>query len=486
MSVSYVFYRDIAPGADEDAAFTATGAGPDSVITNLAEENNIPAIATLEPGRWLLNGSFTLPPKPVPFWSEQLSGPDCVLSPAPTIDIQFDRQYSSVGITLIFEPCTGEYCRKVNIKWYQGETLKSSMDFSPDGEQYLCENAVTSWDRLVITLLETNLPYRRARINQIIFGVYRQFGMTELRGVKLVHECDLAALTLPISTLDWNLDSRSNIQFMFQFKQPVEVWNNEHLVGVYYIDGHKRTAKCLRSINCYDAFGVLDEIPFAGGVYTGYSAQQLLTDIVGTDFDLEIEVPDITLTGAILPGTKRSAMQQVLFAWGAVASTDGRYGIRIFHPPDYGEGIDMERIYVGASVDTASIVTAVRVVAHTYAENANGSVEIGGQKYEDTTSTYTVTNPNVTSNDKENVVTITDATLVSPEIAQATAQRLYEFYTRRDTVNAKIVWQGEHLADRVALPPPWAETMEDEIEGNIQKMTITLSNTVAAEVEALG
>lgn len=482
MSVSYIFYRDIAPGADEDAVFTVTEAGEDSTITNLAEENTPPPIATMEPNRWLLNGSFQLPHQPVPYWSNRLSGDDCKLEPAPVIDIQFDRQYSSVGSTLVFDQATGEYCRKVNIQWYQGENLKSDMDFFPNSASYLCENTVTSWDRLVITLLETSLPRRLARMNQVIFGLYRRFGMTELREVKLVNQCDLAALTLPVSTLDWELDSRSDIQFMFQFKQPVEVWNDEHMVGVYYIDGHSRKAMYLRSINCYDALGVLDEVPFPGGVYTSYSAKKLLEDIIGGDFELDIEVEDTNLTGAILPGTKRSAIQQVLFAWGAVASTDGRYTIRVFHPPEEGQAVGSGRTYMGASVDTASIITAVQMTSHSYTASSNGNVEINGQKYADTTQVFTVTNPDVTSNDKENVVSVANATLISPAIAQATAQRLYDFYTRRNTVKAKIVWKGERLGDRTTLPTPW----EEEISGNIQKMNITLSNTVATDIEALG
>lgn len=483
MSTSYIFYKDVAPGADEVAQVTATQAHAYSTVADLAlEKEDPPAIATLEPGRWLLDGAFTLPPATVPYWSDNLSNDACVLSLAPVITLEFPAQYSSVGVSLIFDRATGEYCRKVNIKWYQGGALKESKDFSPDGAFYFCQHTVTSWDKIIITLLETNLPYRRARLSEIVLGVHRRFGMDELRSVKLVNESDLAALTLPVSTLDWTLDSRADIQFMFQFKQPVEVWNGEKMIGVYYIDGFSRPSLHLRDINCYDAIGVLEEIPFDGGVYANKSAKSLLEEILGGDFDLEVEVPDTTLTGAILPGTKRAAMQQVLFAWGACVSTDGRYTLRVFHPPTAGTAIGPARTYVGASVETAAIVTAVRVTAHTYTLDANGSVEIGGQKYTDTTAVYSVTNPNVTKNDKDNVISVTNATLVSPAIGQAAAQRLYDWYARRDTAKGKVVWQGETLGGRVSLPTPWGE----EVAGNITKMDITLSNTVAADMEVIG
>ncbi len=484
MSESYLFYKDVAPGAAEEAVILEEGTAhnPYSNPSLLPFENPLPPLATLEPGRWLLNGSFALPGRTVPYWSELLSDEEGLLSPAPVFDIQFSQQHSTVGLTLVFDPAAGEFCQEVQIQWYQGEQLKADQIFYPDAASYLCEKTVTSWDRLVITLRRTGLPLRRARLQQIIFGLYRRFGMTELRKVKLVNESDLSALTLPISTMDFELDSRSDIQFMFQFKQPVEAWNNDRLVGVYYIDGHSRAGLHLRSVNCYDALGVLDEIPFSGGVYQDYPAASLLGDIVGSDFALDIEVEDMALTGAILPGTKRSAMQQVLFAWGAVASTDGRYGIRVFHPEPEGEPIGLDRTYVGASVDTAAIVTEVRVTAHSYTKDANGSVEINGEKYTDTTQVFSVTNPDVTSNDKENVASVTSATLVSPAMAQAVAQRLYQFYSQRDTAKAKVVWQGERLGAATALPTPW----ETQVAGHIKKLNITLSNTVAADVEAIG
>ena len=51
-------------------------------------------------------------------------------------------------------------------------------------------------------------------------------------------------------------------------------------------------------------------------------------------------------------------------------------------------------------MEVASIVTAVKVTAHAYTQDANGSVDIGGTRYKDTTTVYTVTNPDVTATDR--------------------------------------------------------------------------------------
>ena len=82
--------------------------------------------------------------------------------------------------------------------------------------------------------------------------------------------------------------------------------------------------------------------------------------------------------------------------------------------------------------------------------------------------------PNVTATDKQKVVKITDATLVSPAVAQTVAQRLYDYHQRRNTGKAKVVLAGEHLGDRVSLP----DNCGGRTVGNLEKMEIKLSNTV--------
>ena len=87
---------------------------------------------------------------------------------------------------------------------------------------------------------------------------------------------------------------------MFQLKQPVEVWNDDAQLGVFYIAEHTRTAASLYSLNCHDAWGVLDEAPFSGGIYDAVSAVEILRSIIEPDFELDASaVTDTTLTGVI-------------------------------------------------------------------------------------------------------------------------------------------------------------------------------------------
>lgn len=483
MSKTSILYKDIAPGAAENASVTASDTIPQADLSILTTGTEPTPTATCEPNEWGLNGTFDLiDSQRLAFWSSEMSGEDCTFSSPPVITITFQRQYSSTGVTLIFDEPTGEYCPEVKIQWFQGETEKAAETYYPTSARFFCQKNVTSYDKLVITITKTNLPFRRAKLCQVMFGVYRSFDMSEIRSASVVHEMDLISSSVPESTLRWTLDSRTDVDFLFQLKQPIEVHNDDFLVGVYYIDGYNRTAENIYDIQAYDALGVLSESLFAGGVYSGYSAQQLITDIVGTDFEVDFEAEDTTLTGVIEPCTRREAIQQVLFAWGVCASTDGRASIRVFVPGDEPEEIGEDRTFIGASVQTEAIVTEVSVIAHTYTQDSNGNVEVNGKKYRDTETTYTVKNPDVTATDKQNTVEVRNATLVSPTIGQAVAQRVYDFYSRRNTHKAKVAWKGEVLGDCVTLPNAWGSTNT----GNISRMEITLSNTIVASCETIG
>lgn len=483
MSTTTILYRDISVGAAEDASVSATGSMDESDVSSLIDGITSTPIATLEHNNWVLDGTFDfLDNSEIAFWSAEVSDDDGEFSTSPVIKILFDSQYNSTGLTLTFDPATGLYCSKINIKWYQGEMKKESADFYPDSTKYVCNQTAKSFDRIEITLLQTNIPNRRAKLSHILLGIERTFDMTEIRTATIKNDLSLISLEIPVSTFNWRLDSHDDVDYMFQLKQPVEVRNDGNLLGVYYIDESTRQSSSIYDLSCYDAFGILDEIPFPGAVYVNKSAQQLVYDIIDGSFDVSFNVDDVNLTGAILDTTRRGALQQVLFAWGVCAATDASSGIRIFYPGTIAQAIGANRTYTGATARTTSVVTEVRVTSHAYTQNDDGDVTINGIKYLDTKTVHSVQNPDVTVNDKQNIVEITDATLISSSIGQSCAQRVYDYYARRATNSAKIVWDGEKLGDRVTVPNSWGASNT----GNVETMSITLSNVVAASCEVIG
>ncbi len=482
---SKLVYEDIAPGAAADAAVSSSDAQSKSSMSLLPGGVSVPKIVTLEPDMWVLGGGYEIyNDQNIPFWSTAMSGADGGFTTAPTVTIDFDNQYTSLGIYLRFAPATGDFCSSVTITWYQGATQLSQKTFTPTSASYFCANTVTAYNKVVITLNKTNKPHRYARLEQVLFGIVREFAADEIESVKILQQVNLLSTELAVNTLDWKLRSTDDVQFVFQLKQPVKAYNGESLVGVFYITGSKRVGGRIYEVSCQDALGVLDGSDFAGGMYSGKSAAALIGEIVGTDFEVELHssFSSATVTGYIPKLTRRNALVMVCFAVGAVCDTSGSEKIRIY-PALASNAVEIpdRHIYVGGSVDSEAVVTAVKVAAHTYTAGSTGDdvIDVGGKKYVHTTTVTTVNNPNVTATDKQNVVEIIDATLVNEANVAAVAQRVYSYYARRDTLNARIVVNGEKPGDYVKLTTPWGT----QITGDIEEMTLVLSNTTAADIK---
>lgn len=480
-----IVYKDVAPYAAADAAYSS-GQSTDFSTLQLSDTENVEKHITLERNRWVLDGSFTaLGDKTVHYWSSAISGEDCVLPSPAVIDVRFTQQHSSVGVTLVFEEATGEYCSEVSITWYQGSMVKASETFYPDNATYFCGRRVEAYDRIVISLQKTSLPRRRAKLGQILFGIVRVFGTDKLVSASAVNETDIISASLPASKLNWEINSDEDVNLMFQLKQPVEMLSGSDLIGVYYIDSASKKSATDYAISAQDAIGVLGEQEFPGGAYiNGISAHQLITTIVGGAFTVVFDnsAADTTLYGVLLKQTKREALQQVLLPWGMICTTAGSREIRVLSPSSIPVVIDQDHVYSGATVEKSALVTRVSVTAHTYTQNTSGEVEINGTRYKDAKTVYTIDNPNVTAADLNNTVSIDNATLVSTRNGQAVAQRVYNYYQRRDRSRAKVVYGGETLGDMVTVPSPWGTNTS----GNIRLMSVTLSGTVAAEIEVVG
>lgn len=481
-----IVYEDISPGASEAAVYSGSLVDANrSDPSRLSEGVANPNIVTLEVNRWLLNGTREIHTTQVfALLSSVVSGADGVFATAPALAITFGQQFSGVGLSLRFGSGEVDYSSHIRITWYQGATVLSAKEFYPDNNEYFCENEVTAFDKIVIEFLATAIPYRRARLENVMFGLVRVFGPADLIKANVVQEVNLISAELAINTMDWSFRDVKGTDYMFQFKQPINAYNGDTLLGVFYIDSAVKVGEGSFDISCVDAIGLLDNEPFAGGVYSNKNAVALMQEIAGDLFVVEAKagLSALTVTGAILPCTKREAMQQVAFAIGAVVDTSGSGNIVVKTVSDTAKEISENQLYSGGTVDVDSIVTKVVVTWHNYTANSDGDVEINGTKYAETTGTAEVMNPNVTANTRANVVEVDGATLVGSAIAETVAQRVYDYYAQRNKANARIVVNGEQPADMVAFTTAWGE----RFAGRVERMNVKISNTVAAEIVARG
>lgn len=487
MSV-HIVYQDIAAGADENALVSTQDASEFSDVSLLPFGSDRAPIATLGPGSWLLDGSREiLDQQPIGFWSEAMSGADGQFLDPPEITITFDERYTSPGLYLTFDPATGEYCGSVTIQWFQGAAKLHEGTYYPTGVEYFCSHTAEAYDKVVIRLNSTSIPYRFAKLTKIMFGVLREFNREELRNVRATQEVSIISSEVAVNTLDFTLDSETDVEYMFQLKQPVSAYDGEILIGVFYISDSKRRGKGLYDVSCEDAIGVLDGEPYPARICANMSAKELIEDILDGHFDLELDpvFTAATVTGYLPDGTRRQALQQVAFAMTAMVDTSGSESVRVYKDREASpQKIPENRLYTGSSVGRSAIVTAIQVTAHSYSTTGEGNdtVDVGGTTYYHTASVTTIKNPNVTASDKQNVVEVKDATLVNPSNVAEVSQHLYNYYTKRDKQRVRLVMNGEKPGDHIAVATPWGTVMD----GYISSMHIALSGISAAECEVIG
>ena len=505
-------YGDVAPEAKENFVPTVSEKADFVDLEQLQRYNlQFPNYANpCEYGSVLLDGtSVPFPDNPqnenMGLWSTQLSGADgsfetpIVLTLA-TADY---GQYSSQGFTFTFDTYNSIFCDDLNIKWYRYNSdtqnydiIKDDdgndldIDFSPDSALYFCRRKVENFNKVVITFKKINMPYNRLKLRVIDFGYTTYFNADELRSVNVIQELNPISAELSTSTVDFVLDSNSDMDYSFQSKQPLEVYFNGVLRAVTFVTSSKRQSKNMWSVESEDYIGQLSRLTFLGDIYSGKNAGELLTSIftqAKVPFEIDELLAEKTVSGHIPICDCREAVRQICFAIGAVCKTANEDKVVItVLDNNVRENIPLSRIRQGQSFEDGERVTQVKITSHNftsslekvqaYTAEENGTGEnifvqfsdpltrinisggeiirfsanyavinatdddcvLSGYKYRDEKTEIVKNNPLVLASELDNVVSIEDATLVTKDNAESILNSVYDYVSNTITTKLKI------------------------------------------------
>ena len=549
-------YGDVAPEAKENFVSTASESKFDT-LSQLQQYNlNFPNYANpCELYSVVLDGTATAFPSVTEnanlgLWSEQISNDDGTFTEPIVLTLTSEGQYSSQGLTFTFDTYNQIYPTHINIKWYRNGQLivdddkSMNIDFYPDNAFYFCRNKVNNYDKVVIEFHSLNMPKNRLKLRVVDFGYGTFFYGDELRGVKLIQEIDPISTQISINTADFTLDSKTDMEYSFQAKQPLSVYFNGELKATTFVKKSTRKSKRLWSIQSEDYIGLLDSIPYYGGIYTNKNAVELLTDIftvAKVPYSIDDVFADAVVTGYIPFTTCRDALMQVAFAIQAVVDTSNVDYVNVYKltaDDEFSqEPVPLERILQGQNFEESDVVTAVEVVSHTYKpitdsvevfnENKSGSGEnifvtfseplhdlkildgeiirygtnfavinanpnclLLGQKYEHTTQVYKKNNPVVLASEIEKIVAINNATLVSSNNIFNVLEKCYNWLIKTNTVNLDIV-EGKHI--QYGEPIKWGQKKWGTFKWGEKRPNIVtydepvnVGENIQAETEYLG
>lgn len=519
-----VVYEDYPVGAQDAATVTSTEKQSFSSDAEVMSGVAGSAWATLEADGWPLNGTrriLTDAPAHVGWWSRSLSAADGTFATPPTVTISFPDPYTASGLTFAFDTAGGQYCASLEIRWYNGMVLLQERTYAPTSAHWLLHNRVQSFDRIELRLLAWSAPQQFAKIERLTIGVVSVFEKDELVSVTLTNEIDPSLSQLSVDAMTVKIVDRKGAQYDAQEGQKLVLYHNDTLTAVQYIESSEDDGRREYTFRCQSLIGLLED-EFLGGLYSGEPVGNLLDAILGKGlWKLDDSFSIATLTGYLPVCTRREALQQLCFAVGAIATTQGTDGVRLLPVPVApSASIGKDRIFLtpAPSLRSSPRVRTVEVFVHSYTPSdeeetliddeidgedvlytfdaphhgyaitggtllasgvnwvritASGQVKVSGKKYIHSTYRTTKINPEATASERNNTLTVDKATLVSRHNAAEVLQRVYDYSLLRKTLTESIVAQTEQ-AGQIAV----SETLRDKgIQGYISSMVTTFTGT---------
>lgn len=331
----------------------------------------------------------------------------------------------------------------------------------------------------------------------------------------------------------------------FAKNDKVEYFRNGRRVGVYYLQTVERVGSAAYTLSALSALGRLITMRHVGGIYTGQTVAEVVPQICGPVAVMIESVYASRKLYGYLPysnpdtrtGNGRSArdnLSQVLFAIGASLGTDENGVMRV---EKLWDGVSAAVTADQINEDSCATVyetpvSAVEITEHQWVKSQDtvtlfeGTAEDGTLvTFEDpahslTAEGFTITEQGdnyailsagtgtltgksynhltrivrrtVTEGAEENVVTVSDATLVSLTNSVDVAKRMADYYRHRETIRVDVEPGTERAGRVVQIFHPWdkemvqacVESRETVISGILNSQTSALVGFTPAQPEA--
>lgn len=321
----------------------------------------------------------------------------------------------------------------------------------------------------------------------------------------------------------------------FAKNDKVEYFRDGRRVGVYYLQTVERVGSDAYTLSALSALGRLITMRHVGGIYTGQTVAEVVPQICGP---VEVMIESVYASRKLygyLPysnpdtrtGNGRSArdnLSQVLFAIGASLGTDENGVMRVEKLWDgVSATITADQINEDACATVYETpVSAVEITEHQWVKSGadislfDGTAEEGtlvtfsepaydlvgngvtvlesgdnyailsagtgtltGKRYNHLTR---IVRRTVTDGVEENVVTVSDATLVSLTNSVDVAKRMADYYRHRETIRVDVEPGTERAGRVVQIFHPWDKKM---VQACVESRETVISGILNSQTSAL-
>lgn len=164
--------------------------------------------AALELNRWALDGNTVIVPSSGTmydgFVSSHMSNAEGKFTTPAVLTRAFSNPHTFPGITLTFDTRYQEWPDTVTVDFYLNGAVLESLTLPVEGTELVINTKVASCDKIVLAMGNT-LPYRRPRLQQVLYGVQKKFGNDDIVSIKESHDVDPLSRRLPQETMQFVL-----------------------------------------------------------------------------------------------------------------------------------------------------------------------------------------------------------------------------------------------------------------------------------------
>ena len=200
-----VKFSNVDTSAAGDGALSSNGAQSYSEFETIKYDYKYKeTYATLELNRWSLDGNTVIVPsgtKRDGFISSNMSNQDGLFSTQAVLTSTFVKAHALRGLTLIFDTRCKEWVIGVTVAYYLNGKIVKTLNLTVSDTKLVSEETVDACDKVVITFGST-LPYRRPRLERIIYGVEKTFTNNDIISTKQSHDVDPITRRLPQETME--------------------------------------------------------------------------------------------------------------------------------------------------------------------------------------------------------------------------------------------------------------------------------------------
>lgn len=174
--------------------------------------------ATLEKNFWLLNDS-----QPIygseeieqTYVSEFMSDRNCLFTNKPCITLTSEVYLTTLGLSMVFDSINNNYAKKINVKAYRDDSIIMNKDYTiekaSDRIIFADNDELVRWNKIEIYFVESSLPYRRIRVNQLLFGITEIYTDDEILEAENSKKTTLINSDLPTHTFKFTIDNMDKL-----------------------------------------------------------------------------------------------------------------------------------------------------------------------------------------------------------------------------------------------------------------------------------